>query len=149
MPSALTRRQLLQASGGFTLLAILPDGTVQAAPHTPAAPQPVFKALPYLQPGPNGSRLRDGNESIVLAWETTRVLARFEVECGRDGQWNAPPLTARTERYNADGEDGICGAARIASGVPSRGTRRSPSPEEAATPFETPAARCATSCRTG
>ncbi|GAB4462524.1 MAG: hypothetical protein OHK0029_29550 [Armatimonadaceae bacterium] len=108
MLNSVTRRRLLQAAGGITFLAISADGrVVQAASRRSAAPQPVFKALPYLQPGAAGGSLRDGSESLVLAWETTRIPARFEVEWGTGSRMSDGTVTPeRTERYNFRKEDG-------------------------------------------
>ena len=38
-----------------------------------------FTALPYLQPGAGGGPLIDGQESIVLAWQTNNRPAEFAV----------------------------------------------------------------------
>lgn len=107
--SRLSRRQLLQVAGGITYLAILPDGRVAfaAEPGRIPKPLPVFKALPYLQPGSAGGPLRDGAEAITLAWETNRVSAQYTVLWGEKGKWTGGPSEPlRTERYNSEKEDG-------------------------------------------
>ena len=43
---------------------------------------PVFTALPYLQPGTGSSKLVEGNEAIVIAWQTDDLPATFEVTYG-------------------------------------------------------------------
>lgn len=120
MNTPLSRRSLLQAAaGGITFLALTDDGRVafaeegenKGAPVSGrgyAAPTPVFKALPYIQPGPAGSLLQEGKESIVLAWKTNRLPASFDVTYGPQGKaHNKEPLSAkRTERYTVRSEDG-------------------------------------------
>jgi predicted MPP superfamily phosphohydrolase len=84
----MSRRELLQVAGGFTFLALLPVGTggfLAAAGEatqagTPPAPL-LYTALPYIQPGPEGS-LHVGNESVVLAWQTEDRAAEFAVDYG-------------------------------------------------------------------
>jgi hypothetical protein len=104
----LSRRNLLHAAGGITYLAIAPDGRIAPlSQRRPPAPQPVFKALPYLQPGANSSQLREGDESIVVAWETNRVPTNFEVVWGTGGRMGERiAVPERTERYNYRKEDG-------------------------------------------
>lgn len=90
----LSRRGLLQAAGGITFLAIAPGAAAKAPlglesetfDSLAGAPaRPVFTALPYLQPGPAGHRLVDGEESLVIAWQTDVVPARFELTYGLNG----------------------------------------------------------------
>jgi hypothetical protein len=109
--TALSRRRLLQAAGGITFLAVRPDGRITeaaAAPVAAGAPPPVFRALPYLQPGADGTVLKDGAESLVLAWLTNRLPATFEVTWGKKGAgYNQGPVApVRTERFTVQGEDG-------------------------------------------
>ncbi len=79
---SVSRREVFQAAGGFTLLTFLPAA---AAAHGPsreparAKARPVFTALPYLQPGA-ASALKDGEESIVVAWQTNGVLGEYVLE---------------------------------------------------------------------
>jgi hypothetical protein len=85
----LTRRQLLQAAGGITFLALAPtrDGAfagtfAQSKTSGILPPLPVFTAVPYLQPGTTNSRLIEGKEAIVVAWQTNGVPASFALEYG-------------------------------------------------------------------
>ena len=89
--SEITRRHLLQAAGGLTFMALTPTGTgLYAATlpgrreQTPAkgeAPlQTLFTALPYIQPGVTNSKLVDGKEAPVIAWQTNGVHADYVVE---------------------------------------------------------------------
>ncbi len=87
MNNEVSRRSLFQAAGGLTLLSIVPEAFGEASAPRPAgsSPIPVFWALPYLQPGPNGSRLVEGEESIVVAWQTDTTPARYELTYGEKG----------------------------------------------------------------
>lgn len=89
-PIEITRRQLLQAAGGMTFLALAPTrnglyaSTLErkqtSGKIVPALP--LFTALPYIQPGPAGSKLVEGQEGLVIAWQTNQVLAEYTVEYG-------------------------------------------------------------------
>ena len=69
----LSRREFLRSAGGVTFLALVPVGRgLFAAPGTAL---PVFTALPYVQPGAS-SRLIDGQEAVVLAWQTESCSGR-------------------------------------------------------------------------
>lgn len=120
MTNPLTRRRLLEAAGGLTFLALVPNGNgafayafapgaeKQGSGKTPAA-LPVFTALPYLQPGPDGSALRDGAESVILAWQTNASAADFAVFVSPPGGKTpgGPALSpARSERFAGDLADG-------------------------------------------
>jgi hypothetical protein len=104
----LSRRSLLQAAGGVSLLALAPrlaaDPNEAVTYHAemgdlgsafPGGRPPVFIALPYLQPGPHSSKLIDGQESIVLAWQTDGVAARFTVHYGLGGGEHAVEPSVR------------------------------------------------------
>jgi hypothetical protein len=89
--SGISRRNVLQAAGGFTFLSLLPaasfgevDSISTDASSSPKGPLPVFTALPYLQPGA-ASALKDGEESIVVAWQTNGVPASFRLTYGPSG----------------------------------------------------------------
>lgn len=85
MTNDFSRRSLFQAAGGLTLLSLAPE-TVAAEPAPEGfGPLPVFTALPYLQPGPDGGRLKEGRESLVVAWQTNGVPATFELTYGDKG----------------------------------------------------------------
>ena len=43
---------------------------------------PVFTALPYLQHGTSDGKLVDGQESIIIAWQTNGVKANYSLEYG-------------------------------------------------------------------
>ena len=77
---------MLQAAGGVTFLALLPVGRgLFALPsHYDPTPEPriLFTAAPYIQPGPAGSRLIDGSESVIVAWQTDDRAAEFVVDYG-------------------------------------------------------------------
>jgi hypothetical protein len=91
----LSRREIFQAAGGFTLLGLIPtlEGFTAPEAQTPpaaGAARPVFTALPYLQPG-DASALKEGQESIVVAWQTNGREAHYDLTC--NGQ--SAPITAR------------------------------------------------------
>ena len=96
MSSELSRRSLFQAAGGLTLLAAVPEalGEMPAPRPVGSALLPVFSALPYLQPGPDGSRLVDGHESMVVAWQTDTTPARFELTYGQRGTEHQADVTS-------------------------------------------------------
>ncbi len=78
----LSRRHFLKSAGGITALALTPLGDgVFAASVTGGPRLPLFTVLPYIQPGAN-SRLVDGRESVVVAWQTLEGAADFLVEYG-------------------------------------------------------------------
>jgi hypothetical protein len=87
-----SRREVLQAAGGFTLLGLLPavataEGLESGVHEAVAggAAQPIFNALPYLQPGAKSSKLVDGQESVVIAWQTNHLAAEFALSYGERG----------------------------------------------------------------
>jgi len=94
-----SRRHFLRSAGGVTFLALAPigRGLFAAASTVKARSLPVFTALPYLQPGPEG-RLIDGTEVVRLAWQTDQRPANFEVRFGRDEACDLSGEIARTER---------------------------------------------------
>ena len=110
----LSRRQLLQAAGGVTLLTLVPrlasadadipvyelpsDGQLKTRP-------PVFTALPYLQPGPSSSKLVEGSEAIVIAWQTDDLPAKFEVLYGEHSYDHSAKITSVT-RLSYGKDDG-------------------------------------------
>lgn len=105
----LTRRQLLKAAGGITFSALVPlrQGVFAASfDHGQLPPLPVFTALPYLQPGIEGSELRAGQESIVVAWQTNGVAATFDLEFHRAGGASRKAEIHRQERFGANREEG-------------------------------------------
>jgi acid phosphatase type 7 len=77
------RRTFLRSAGGVTFLALMPVRRgLFAAPETPGrVALPLFTVLPYIQPGP-GSTLRDGDEAMMVAWQTHPAVADFAVEFG-------------------------------------------------------------------
>lgn len=108
-----SRRQLLQAAGGITFSALIPlrQGAFAAA-FDPAKNSgnlpvlPVFTALPYLQPGTAGSKLVDGQEAVVVAWQTHGVGATFDLEYSPANQATRKAEISRRERRSADHEGG-------------------------------------------
>jgi hypothetical protein len=114
-PKNLSRRQLLQAAGGVTLLTLVPKivhGETERASRVYEIPSagsdlkrpPVFTALPYLQPGPKSSKLVDGEEEIVIAWQTDNHLAEFTVLYGSDYEHKAE-ITSITRFPHSKGDD--------------------------------------------
>lgn len=101
MNKNLTRRQFLRSAGGVTFLALVPAGRglFAAEPGLRATRAPVFTALPYIQPGPDGC-LRDGEETVRLAWQTEHVPADFEVHYDADKNYAKMAEIVRTERIN-------------------------------------------------
>lgn len=98
MPSTLTRRQFLRSAGGVTFLALTPVGRgLFAAVADTLAPMPLFTALPYIQPGPDG-RLVPGKEIVRLAWQTEPKGATFTVEFGPDDHYGHTATITRTQR---------------------------------------------------
>ncbi len=103
--SPITRRQLLQAAGGITFLALNPtrDGAfasslVQNKTSRLIPPLPVFTALPYLQPGTASSKLISGKESLAIPWQTDGVHADFTLEYGADAGLGRKAVISKTER---------------------------------------------------
>ncbi len=76
MQNPLSRRRLLQAAGGLSLVGLTPVKNGWAAGDAPV----LFTALPYLQPGPNGAKVIDAQEQMVVAWQTDNRPASFVVE---------------------------------------------------------------------
>ncbi|HTQ09110.1 MAG TPA: metallophosphoesterase [Fimbriimonadaceae bacterium] len=124
-PSNLSRRQLLQAAGGVTLLTLVPRlTTAESEPKTYELPAPtpgkgrppVFTALPYLQPGP-ASKLVSGDESIVIAWQTDDLPADFEVSYGERSLDHAAVVSSarRLPHGKEDGEARINYSAAVRS----------------------------------
>src|SRR5579871_740579 len=111
--SPITRRQLLQAAGGITFLALAParEGAfaalmrpAQTSPNPP--PLPLFTALPYLQPGTESGRLVEDKESIVVAWQTNGVPTAFDVEYGPDASLGQKASVSKQERLGAHHKQG-------------------------------------------
>ena len=140
MSEIISRRRLLEAAGGITFLALVPNGkgafaaSLPAAPESapptgaqtspaPAAPtaQPIFTALPYLQPGAgSGARVADGQEQMTVAWQTNFVPAAFSVtfDKGKSAPKDAanaltPVRTTRTVGTAEDAEGYYDYAAHI------------------------------------
>ena len=103
MSETMSRREMLQAAGGITFLAATVGcrrDDQPAAPigtPTPAAPL-LYTAAPYLQPGP-ASKLVDGQESIVVAWQTEDRPAEFGVEFGPFGSYGQKAAITATVPY--------------------------------------------------
>ena len=97
--TSLTRREFLRSAGGVTFLALIPVGRgLFAAPGTAL---PTFTALPYVQPGAS-SRLIDGQEAIVVAWQTEHVPAEFALDYGPTKSYGKSASVRRTERWGSD-----------------------------------------------
>ncbi len=103
------RRELL--AGGVTFLALLPtpQGLYAAAfgvggksLKEPALP--LFTALPYLQPGAKGSLLIEGQESIVIVWQTNNVKAEFTLDYGFESKLDRKAEIGKSERLSENKE---------------------------------------------
>jgi len=105
MATLLSRRQFLRSAGGITFLALAPVGRgLFAAPAAKPLSIPVFTALPYVQPGPEG-RLVPGAETVRLAWQTLAVAADFTAEYGRDESYDrAAEITRNARDYLGRGD---------------------------------------------
>lgn len=68
---------------------------------TKTGPQTLFTALPYIQPGTASSKLVEGQESLVIAWQTNGVLANYTLEYGVQSLEHSGTVT-RQERMSAE-----------------------------------------------
>jgi hypothetical protein len=101
----LSRRDFLKSAGGITALALTPLGDrLYAAPAVDGPRLPLFTVLPYLQPGPN-SRLVDGRESLVVAWQTLEGIADFMVEYGETDAYGRSAVCQSLPRAAGHGGD--------------------------------------------
>ncbi len=108
MSDLITRRQFLRAAGGVTFLALTPIGKgLFAAPDPgPNAPVlPFFTVLPYLQPGAV-SVLTEGQESLLVCWQTQARPADFLVEFGPGKSYGKTARVAATPRFSGDAGEG-------------------------------------------
>ena len=55
--------------------------------------------MPYVQPGTDG-RLRDGEETVRLAWQTQKTPAKFEVRYGLDKYYAQTATVSQSARLN-------------------------------------------------
>lgn len=104
----ISRRRFLQAAGGLTFLSLVPIGNgffalKSAADQAESDDLPVFTALPYIQPGPS-SILVDGQESIVIAWQTLKTPADYVLTYHSDSSGPLTAIVARTTRNGATSE---------------------------------------------
>lgn len=115
--SEITRRSLLQAAGGLTFMALTPtdsglyaatlSGRHQQTPAKSGTPaQPLFTALPYIQPGVTNSKLIDGKEAPVIAWQTNGVHADYLVEYGAAQSLDRKATVSRVERISNEAKVG-------------------------------------------
>src|ERR671911_35909 len=103
MSKTMSRREMLLAAGGVTFLGLtwtargyLFAPTEAAAPDgIPPRPM-VYTAAPFIQPGP-ASKLEDGRDSMVIAWQTEDRPAKFDVEFGENGSIDRKAEVARTQ----------------------------------------------------
>lgn len=112
-PSQITRRQFLRSAGGVTFLALTPIGRGLFA--APDASLPQFTALPYVQPGAS-SRLTDGREAVVIAWQTEHRPAEFALDFGPTAALGRTATVTRTERWGSN-EDRRFNYAATLSGL--------------------------------
>jgi acid phosphatase type 7 len=103
----ITRRNFLRSAGGVTVLALSPAGRgVFAAPVSVDGPRlPLFTTLPYIQPG-NGSRLMEGEESMVVTWQTQVGDADFVVDFGPSEGYGRTATCEHRLRVSGRGGDG-------------------------------------------
>ena len=66
---------------------------------------PLFTALPYLQPGPLSS-LTDGQEQMVIAWQTEARPGAFAVTYGTDRPEGQTAQITHVPRWSGDPDDG-------------------------------------------
>jgi acid phosphatase type 7 len=105
MSSSISRRDFLRSAGGVTFLALVPAGRgVFAAPATDGPRLPLFTVLPYIQPGPNGA-LRDGQETMIVAWQTFADAADFAADFGVTTAYGMTAKVARAARAAGHGGD--------------------------------------------
>ena len=107
----LTRRELLRAAGGITFLALAPTASGAFAPirkdgfQTGKKALPLFTALPYIQPGPS-SKLVEGQEGLVIAWQTNTVPADFTLDYGLTSRRENTGSITHRSRWSGDIADG-------------------------------------------
>jgi hypothetical protein len=93
----ISRRRFLQIAGGITYLALVPRGRgLFAAEHADSA-LPLFTALPYIQPGEAGA-LRDGHDTLTVAWQTEDGPGEFEVSYGLDKTYSKTATVVMARR---------------------------------------------------
>ncbi len=97
MPKPISRRQFIRSAGGVTFLALVPAGRgLFAAPVAEATARlPLFTVLPYIQPG-SSSLLQDGQESMVVAWQTLAEIADFAAEFGPTPQYGSAAVVTHS-----------------------------------------------------
>jgi hypothetical protein len=81
MVDQISRRKFLQIAGGITFLSLTPVGKGLFAAPDSSEQLPLFTVIPYIQPG-SGSKLVDGQDTLVVAWQTEYLPANFEVRYG-------------------------------------------------------------------
>lgn len=106
MSNSISRRHFLRSAGGVTFLGLVPVGRgVFAAPAAEGSARlPLFTVLPYIQPGPN-SLLKDGEESMVVAWQTFADLADFSADFGPSPQYGSAAVVTHAARTAGRGGD--------------------------------------------
>ena len=101
----LSRRDFLKSAGGVTALALTPLGDgLFAAPAAGGPRLPLFTVVPYVQPGHN-TRLVDGRESPIVAWQTLEGLADFTVEYGETDKYGSAAKCRSVPRAAGKGGD--------------------------------------------
>jgi len=107
MSQSMTRREMLLAAGGVTFLGLTwtARGYVLASENAVdrdgIPPRPLlYTAAPYIQPGPV-SKLEDGRDSMVVAWQTEDRPSTFDVMFGENGILDCKAVVVRTQPYRA------------------------------------------------
>ncbi len=111
MSNSISRRRFLQSAGGVTFLALTPLGSGLFAAGRKFQPKsnpnsrlPIFSVLPYLQPGDNPT-LRDGQESLVVAWQTLDA-GDFQVVYGANKSYGQMAPVSVVRRWSGSAGDG-------------------------------------------
>ena len=106
MSKPISRRRFLRSAGGVTFLALVPIGRgVFAAPAAEGAARlPLFTVLPYIQPGSN-SVLAEGQESMIVAWQTFADAADFAADFGLTPKYGSEAGVTHAPRTAGRGGD--------------------------------------------
>lgn len=107
MNGEISRRELLKAAGGLTFLALIPTTCGRFVLETAlrlGTDLPLITALPYVQPG-NNSRLVQGAERMILAWQTEAKPLDFNVVYGPTATYGRRAEVTVSRRWSGEVED--------------------------------------------